>query len=364
MRSRQHPLGSAIRVAVVLGLGMGLVSGFGAGCLIELERGLSCGDGWVDHESGEECDPKDPSGAHLSACRDQGWVVDASCDAQTCQIRASEADCTVCGDGMATGNEACDGADLRGATCPGGGLGEVECTEECTVDLSDCPEVCGDGIVSGTEECDPDNPCNDDGDCDADKVCSFAIGGECVTAGEGLAPKLSCSSYEVLASLEKPSYASGTIERCTSECTFGRDDCGFCGDGILDGKYSDLVWPSATPIEFAAEVCDGEEADEEHLTDYCRSLCIDGPSDPDLSVRCDFECEDDCSGFSLPDDFVPGDFEPADINCCLAAGDSCPKAAEPVPDLPDLPCCYWLENPEDGEVCVWSGLPMREVCPG
>ncbi|WP_437642263.1 DUF4215 domain-containing protein [Sorangium sp. So ce854] len=54
-----------------------------------------------------------------------------------------------CGNGVAELDEACDGADLRGATCESLGFdgGELRCTPGCTADASGCTgvEVCQDG---------------------------------------------------------------------------------------------------------------------------------------------------------------------------------------------------------------------------
>lgn len=56
----------------------------------------------------------------------------------------------VCGDGVAEGDEACDGADLRGQTCASLGLGGGDglvCTPECTLDGSSCQSTgCPDGF--------------------------------------------------------------------------------------------------------------------------------------------------------------------------------------------------------------------------
>lgn len=60
----------------------------------------------------------------------------------------------VCGDGVAEGDEACDGADLRGQTCASLGLGAGDglvCGADCQLDGSACAaQGCGDGF------CDPD----------------------------------------------------------------------------------------------------------------------------------------------------------------------------------------------------------------
>lgn len=60
-----------------------------------------------------------------------------------------------CGDGVAGGNEACDGPDLRGQSCASLGLlaGELRCTPACGLDYSGC-KSCGDGALQGAEVCD------------------------------------------------------------------------------------------------------------------------------------------------------------------------------------------------------------------
>ena len=67
----------------------------------------------------------------------------------------------VCGDGIAEGDEVCDGMDLRGKTCmvvgsPGGTLG----CHDCLYDASECEGVstCGDGMVKPPEVCDDPAP--------------------------------------------------------------------------------------------------------------------------------------------------------------------------------------------------------------
>ena len=67
----------------------------------------------------------------------------------------------VCGDGIVSGGEQCDGTDFDGKTCGDYGFseGSLICTSSCSVDTSSCSNggggpVCGDGILEGTEECD------------------------------------------------------------------------------------------------------------------------------------------------------------------------------------------------------------------
>jgi hypothetical protein len=338
-------------------LALGLV----IGCL-ELPRGRSCGDGWWDPEY-EECDKSSSDRSYVEACRDAGWDKDADCDPDTCEIRASELDCTVCGDGVASGAEACDGNDVRGATCPSGS-GVVRCTPECALDYQLCPEVCGDGIVNGTEECEASLSCGSDEDCGPGLVC-YPLFGECVPGGGGFGPNLSCSFYNTKAiGVDKP-YASGAVERCTDDCFFGRNNCGFCGDGELDDSYTDFVYPQGDAVTFPGEICDGGEALANELEAYCEPLCVNDPINSDVAIFCDFECNANCTDFAPPDDIIPGQ-DPEALGCCLAEESPCPKFG--TEGVPDLPCCSWLEHPEwlAEEKCVAKNtdqVPVPLVCP-
>jgi hypothetical protein len=69
-----------------------------------------------------------------------------------------------CGDGVLSGAEACDGADLNGQSCAdqaGYASGALTCLPNCQLDLSQCVlasdalAVCGDNVLSIGEECEP-----------------------------------------------------------------------------------------------------------------------------------------------------------------------------------------------------------------
>lgn len=309
---------------------LGACVGFLLGCP-DPERDQSCGDGWWDPEF-EDCDPRDPDQPYLDACREQDFAKDAECDPQTCTVRASEEFCNECGDGRAAGSEECDGQDLRGETC----VGVLSCDDSCRLDYSACEQVCGDRIVLGDEECE------------------FGVGG-------GF-KNLACSDYESTAiGLDKP-YASGTIGSCNKDtCTFGRNDCSFCGDGELDPEYDDIIAPQGTAT-FPVEICDGDEVEPSVLEDHCEALCVDDPINGDVVVHCDFECADDCSGIAPPGDIIAD----PEGGCCLAKGSPCPGFGEE--GVPDLPCCSWLENPEwlAEKECPYAEtgqIPLFKICP-
>lgn len=346
-------------------LAAGLLAGAGAGCIVDPPRGLSCGDGWVDTEF-EACDPADPLRRFAGACRERGFVIDARCDPQTCEILDSDADCTVCGDGLASGTEACDGDDVRDELCPGSNLDRVGCTDACTLDYEACPQLCGDGVINGDEECDPLGGCFEDDDCSEGRVC---YQGDCIRAGDGVTPLLACSNYEPTAELiSDKAYASGTVAGCTSECIFDRTQCSFCGDGELDGSYFDFVGEDR--VSRPAEVCDGTQADPIKLASYCRERCFgpDVPVDPGLPLACSFNCEDSCLDFEDdPGGFTPGELDPIDLGCCLPAGAPCPIGPEPDeephPIYGELPCCSWVNPAKDGECSLSSLPPIQRLCP-
>jgi hypothetical protein len=65
-----------------------------------------------------------------------------------------------CGDGVAEGNEECDGVDLAGETCGTLGFdeGTLACDGTCNHDTSGCVTFsCGNGVIEGTEVCDGAN---------------------------------------------------------------------------------------------------------------------------------------------------------------------------------------------------------------
>ncbi|WP_438030992.1 DUF4215 domain-containing protein [Sorangium sp. So ce233] len=78
-----------------------------------------------------------------------------------------------CGDGVAEAEEACDGADLKGASCQSLGFegGELQCSPACAVDASRCSsaEACQDG---------QDNDLDGLADC-GDPVCEAACADMC-----------------------------------------------------------------------------------------------------------------------------------------------------------------------------------------
>lgn len=316
----------------VCGLGFGL--GLASGCLLELDRRLSCGDGFVDVLADEECDPGAPNSPHLDACVQSGLGEGTAHCNNDCKIELSKDICQSCGDGIAAGDEQCDTADLKGQVCASG-KGELTCTSDCKLDGSKC-ELCGNNIVDEPlEECDVQR-CSVDGDCPGNEICDGPTK-TCVDP-EDFAFFRDCKSLDLTASLpEKDAYVSGVVlnDDCGQGCLFDRRDCSFCGDGVVDGQYEDIGLNGA--ILQKAETCDGNEANANALHDHCLDVCTNG-SPTTLDLRCDFECQSDCNGFvdtDWPEPVVDS------ARCCVIGGSPC--------DVPGgFPCCWELD---------YNGLP-------
>jgi hypothetical protein len=95
----------------------------------------------------------------LSGCGDnsrfRAICGDAVCDASETAAACAE-DCG-CGNGVVNPGEACDGADLAGASCESEvqGTGTLACNADCSFDLTGCDaSACGNGVAEPGEACD------------------------------------------------------------------------------------------------------------------------------------------------------------------------------------------------------------------
>jgi len=286
---------------------VGLLVGGTAACFAELEHRIACGDSYTDRLAGEECDPGDPL-SFESACKDSGFARgQARCDPTTCQIEVSAELCAVCGDGVISPGEQCDGTSLGNRRCPSG-EDLVTCElDTCLLNFDACP-ACGNGLFETAlgEECDWNY---DPGE---------AVEGE----------KIDCADLEPIGSIQYKGYSQGSVSvsACTDSCQLSRKECSFCGDGVQDDSYFDLGL-QGKQVPQGAEVCDGQDASDETVQKHCKQVCADSSN---LTLRCDFECVDNCTTMLSP---------PAEeANCCVVGGENC----DPV-----IPCCFELDNPDE-----------------
>ena len=129
-----------------------------------------------------------------------GGTGDGACQAGYCFPQ-------VCGDGIVSGAEQCDGEVPANITCEERGFyrstGPITCSPACTLDVSSCRQRCGDGVV----------------DAEFGEVCDRAAlaGATCMTQ-------------------EDPPFHGGTLG-CAPDClAFDVRDCmGYCGDGVATG---------------------------------------------------------------------------------------------------------------------------------
>ncbi len=153
--------GDDLRGASCEGLGYhGGGLGCTAGCTLELtacEAAGRCGDQIVQDLHGEQCE----AGVSVEVtCQELGFYEGTpACDAATCRFDTTGC-AGRCGDGslhLAFG-EACDGAQLNGATCVALGQydGTLACDAACAFELSGCGGRCGDETIQAGfgEECD------------------------------------------------------------------------------------------------------------------------------------------------------------------------------------------------------------------
>lgn len=302
-------------LAGVWGMAWGVLVGFvlGSACVLPLDDDIACGDGYVDLDAGEQCDPA-VSSSYIHACagtsRPDG---DAACDPSTCTIINTKAQCAVCGDGFVDDGEQCDGDNLNGDLCPGG-VGALRCNDECQLDYTYCKR-CGNSVLDPGEECDPNTD-------PTDLVLSKPL----------------CSELES-PYVGKP-YTSGQPSTCRDDCRWDRAGCGYCGNGRIEdeGFVVDFEGTPAIP-----ELCDGDLFDPVAREELTSASC---PSNADLRPLVT-ACATDCQ------DFV---FEPQ--ACCIKKGGLCPEDDDPVR------CCYELENPgvPGGPCQTEFGEVVAEVC--
>lgn len=174
----------------------------GSSCIVELDHAIVCGDGYIDDEAGEECEPG-MAAPTAEVCAAQGIVGLPSCDSDTCTIR-----CVGCGDGV---------------------------VQETSVD----------GLLA--EECDEGPYPGDGAKATAPRACA--------ELGDPLDPWRP----------ELP-YASGMSTRCTASCFYDRSTCSYCGNGSAEDSWPLAPeFAGQDGVYSFAENCDGDDLSAEFL---------------------------------------------------------------------------------------------------
>lgn len=230
-----------------------------------------------------------------------------------------------CGDGVREGDEACDGEDLAGNTCPSLGFdgGELGCVD-CEFDTSDCFRV---------ERC--DNGTDDDGDgltdcadpdCAEQAPCPRCGDGEVNVEGEA------CDGSMVSATCADFGHALGDV-RCNDSCELDTsdcrdpEDCQAAGDEDHDG-LENCADPDCS-TEFECPVCgNGVLQQSEGCDGVAGSSCIEHGFDGG-TFNCASGCIADTSGcrdFVCGDGFIDGTERCDDSN--TVNGDGCNSACQ------------------------------------
>lgn len=134
-----------------------------------------CGTGCIP--GGADCCGDDGLYCEVGrVCVDEGCCPASS--PVVCNGQCYPAGAACCGNGVREAGEACDGADVGGASCPE--LGSVRCTSSCTLDTTGCESRCPAGAFTCGNSCAPNGADCCDGTsvfCDGGDVCAFGGGG-------------------------------------------------------------------------------------------------------------------------------------------------------------------------------------------
>ena len=267
---------------------------------------VTCGNGWV--EAHEECD-----GPLSRACKDYSAALGVgtyACGAD-CKYDFSGCAPARCGDGLRSGNEACDGQDMSSLTVPACVTydpsrfvdGALSCAADCTFDVSQCTtSTCGDGVREASEECDGadfdlrsyTDPWEDPSAC-THASSTFATGqlrctsdcrrdfSQCrtIACGDGrVEGSEECEGADLngkTCATYLPFSFSGGALSCKDDCLFDTSACvSWCGNGVVDYE----------------EVCDGGDLAGKTCSDL---IVADGRHYLGGTLRCSSQCGYDFS---------------------------------------------------------------------
>jgi len=323
-----------------------------------------CGDGVVDGGNGETCD-----GA--------GGCVEGHACGEQCVCTALPTTTTttlaVCGDGVRSGSEACDGLDRGDHTCTSAGFdgGALGCTAACELDTSSCC-ACGNDVIEAAcgEQCDGtalgDGACGKGGPISCLSSCLGWNFNACHRCGNGVREGFEECDDDDLGGTTCPQGSSGGAPVCTAHCELDSAPCIQCGDGELE----------------AGEACDDGNLES---GDGCSSTCVIECGDglvqpPDQCDDGNLVLGDGCSEFcTIEGGFSGGGGENAEW-CALQWGAArTPQDAPPVHCQDGAPSCdqgpagdgacrflayFCLNNPASSGPCSWTGPARVELLAG
>ncbi len=232
----------------------------------QCQQAQSCGNGVA--EGTETCDGSDLGGA---TCQSEGFgtgtlLCNAACtgfNTSNCQPPSS------CNNGVLDAGEACDGANLAGASCQSLGYkgGTLRCDTGCGFDTSQCfgyPN-CGNGTADGLDACDgqswssgPSNACTNFGLGTGAVTCTAECGLDfsscqqndyCAAQGwygdgvvcdpceaYGGSPDPDCTTLCAARDGQCSNWFDPFIQDYVCDAAGIRDpDCGACGNGVREG---------------------------------------------------------------------------------------------------------------------------------
>jgi cysteine-rich repeat protein len=254
-----------------------------------------------------------------------------------------------CGNGIAEGDEVCDGADLRGNDCFTRGFhggGTLSCLADCSdFDVGGCnaDAQCGNGSIEIGEVCDATNldgqSCTSLGFDGGTLTCLTDCSGFDTTNCTGSGPQCGNGSIEIgevcdATNLDGQSCTSlgfdgGTLA-CLADCS-GFDTTNCTGSGPQCGNDA----------REGDEICDGFDLDDQS----CASLGFDGGT---------LACLADCSGFDTTN---CTDVEPQCANGQVESGEDCDDNNTDDGDGCDANCQL-----ETGWSCTGSPSNCNPIC--
>ena len=239
---------------------------------------IGCGEKVVDDPFNLTTDPStDPTNAETSLSTgesESGGVESSTTDEPTTTAMTTTANPTettidpdsstssddgpgVCGDGMLSGDEVCDGEMFGDASCVALGFssGELVCNATCQGYATDGCFICGNGAIEMAEDCDGplgnNVTCESEGftegtiACDLD-TCLFDTTG-CSLCGDGIAQGNEPCDGDDLANMDCASigFEMGALSCNADSCSFNFTDC-------TGGQYIQDFEGGAVPAEFAS----------------------------------------------------------------------------------------------------------------